>query len=106
MNRGKIPVKLIGVLFPIAVLFGLSSPLHASGWGELSSRLTENMTEDEVKHALGYSPNKVDLETCGGGTGRPYPCKVYTFGDANSGIFVVFQNWEGRYRVMLWNVYP
>ena len=64
------------------------------------------MTEDEVKHALGYSPNKVDLETCGGDTGRPFPCKVYQFGDSNSGILVVFSNEDGKYRVILWRVYP
>ena len=93
-------------LLTLAVLIEFCSPLQASGWGELSGHLAENMTEQQVVTALGHRPNKVELQTCGSKTSEPWTCKIYTFGEMTNNIKVLFQKIDGAYLVNSWTVFP
>ena len=47
-------------------------------WGAKSALLDLNMTEEQVRKTVGHAPNKVDMETCGSGSGA-WRCKVHTY---------------------------
>jgi hypothetical protein len=63
-----------------------ASTVHADDdWGLLSARLSPRMTERQVMEAIGYRPNKVELQTCGSDTPTgPWQCKLFTFGNLYS----------------------
>jgi hypothetical protein len=77
-------------------------------WGYLSSKLEEDMTEQQVIDAIGYRPNKVEQDTCGQGSQRgPWTCKSYIFGDPSYFLGVLFhRGQDGRWRVNGWRVFP
>jgi hypothetical protein len=77
-------------------------------WGAMSARLAPEMTEQQVMAALGYRPNKVELETCGGDTAKgAWPCKIYTFGGPMSNLRVYFHdNGINNWSVNGWRVFP
>src|ERR1700751_2597612 len=58
-----------------------STPVAAeqSDWGRLSLQLKPRMTEQDVIKVLGQ-PKYSDLQTCGGGTGYPWQCKIWVYG--------------------------
>jgi hypothetical protein len=78
-------------------------------WGQLSARLSPRMTEGQVMGVIGYRPNKVELQTCGGGSpGGPWQCKIFTFGSVYNHLTVWFfeDNSADTWRVNNWSVFP
>jgi len=76
-------------------------------WGCLSMRMREAMTEQEVINAMGYRPNKVEMNTRGSSTSNPWSCKKYTFGGLYNNITVYFQQSDtGSWIVNSWSVFP
>ena len=78
-------------------------------WGLLSARLSPRMTERQVMQAIGYRPNKVELETCGSQSpSGPWQCKLFTFGGAYSHLTVRFFEDESDHlwHVNSWSVFP
>jgi hypothetical protein len=83
------------------------APCADADWGCFSARLGEDMTEREVTNTIGYRPNKVEMETCGSQTPRPWACKVYTFGGFYSRLTVFFhRDDDGTWIVNNWSVSP
>jgi hypothetical protein len=83
------------------------APCADADWGCLSMRVQDGMTEQEVMNAMGYRPNKVEMDTCGSRTSHSWSCKVYTFGGSYSQIVVWFQRAdEGYWIVNSWSVIP
>jgi uncharacterized protein YecT (DUF1311 family) len=72
-----------------------------------SIRLRQSMTEQEVMAAIGYRPNKVEMQTCGSHTDHPWSCKIFTFGSLYENITVYFsEGTSDNWMVNSWSVYP
>ena len=97
-----LPICLNIILFPNTV--------HADDdWGLLSAQLSPRMTERQVMAAIGYRPNKVELQTCGSDTPNgPWQCKIFTFGNLHSHLTVRFfeDDSDHLWHVKSWEVYP
>jgi hypothetical protein len=86
-----------------------SGPTNADDdWGLLSARLSPRMTEQQVMGAVGYRPNKVELQTCGGDTSNgAWSCKIFTFGSLYNHLRVTFFEDDSHvWHVNDWSVYP
>jgi hypothetical protein len=82
-------------------------PCADADLGCKSMRLREFMTEQEVMGAIGYRPNKVELDTCGSSTDHPWSCKKFTFGSLYEHITVYFaEDQIGNWTVNSWSVFP
>ena len=91
----------------VALVFYESSPAKADvDWGEMSARIQENMTEQQVIQTIGYRPNKVEMKTCGQTIGKPWDCKVYTFGIPTYWLMILFHKDGQMWFVDSWSVYP
>jgi hypothetical protein len=58
---------------------------------------------------VGYSPTKVEMKTCGQGSGGgAWNCKKHTYGRVLDGLTVYFEQSpaDGKWRVNSWDVYP
>jgi hypothetical protein len=90
------------------IVFYPSTILADDDWGLLSARLSPRMTEQQVMAAVGYRPNKVELQTCGGDTpSGPWSCKIFTFGSLYNYLRVTFfEDDSNIWRVNNWTVYP
>ena len=97
---------VIGIL--AALTFATSSAAQTVNFPAMGIRLQEEMTENQVIQALGYSPNAVSLETCGSDTPHPWSCKVYKYGNVFSGeLHVLFgKNASGIWTVSAWTTTP
>jgi uncharacterized protein YecT (DUF1311 family) len=72
-----------------------------------SMRLRQSMTEQEVMAAIGYRPNKVEMQTCGSSTNHPWSCKIFTFGSLYENIKVLLEEDPlGNWTVNSWTVFP
>jgi hypothetical protein len=70
-----------------------------------SLQLKEQMTEDDVLHAIGVPPSKVELKTCGQNLGKPWQCKSWTYGHVMNNLTVYFQkSSDDLWRVSSWRV--
>jgi hypothetical protein len=86
----------------------VSTAASAQNWGDKSARLDLGMTEQQVMTAVGYRPNKVEMQTCGqNSAGGAWTCKKYTYGNLYDGLVVYFsQSPDGSWRANNWDVYP
>jgi hypothetical protein len=93
-------IRLIGAFLAGAMLCLIGNPTFARGskafdWGPSSLRLSEDMTEQQAINAVGYSPNKAELSTCGTESARgPWKCRVLTFGESYNNL-TVFERDDG-----------
>jgi hypothetical protein len=70
-----------------------------------SLRLKERMTEEEVQHAIDAAPATVQLTTCGQDVGKPWQCKLWTYGGMFTHLIIVFQkSSDNQWRVISWRV--
>ena len=79
----------------------------AEDWGSFSLLLSEGMTENQVIQAIGYSPNKAELRTCGAETASgEWTCRIITFRD-RGGRLEIFQRRSANdaWVVNSWRVY-
>jgi hypothetical protein len=86
----------------------LTAQSQNKDYNALSSQLKKDMSEQEASAAIGSSPDKVDLVTCGDETVNPWKCKtwIYNGGVAKNHLRVIFyQPKGGDWRVALWQVY-
>jgi hypothetical protein len=93
----------------LMLTFVLGLPAYADeDWGQLSSKLAPRMTEQQLMQAVGYRPNKVEVQTCGGNTkDGAWMCKIYTFGYPASHLTVRFyEDGVNKWYVNSWDVYP
>jgi hypothetical protein len=94
----------------IVLAIGLSpdSRAQAIDWGAKSALLNEGMSEQEVMQTIGYRPNKVEQITCGAQTAKPWNCKVYTYGNLDYSLQILFQQSRSdrKWYVNSWFVYP
>jgi len=58
--------------------------------GRVSQRLQTSMTQEQVINAIGWTPDSVEMETCGGQTGQSWQCKVLKFGTSNNNTLYVY----------------
>ena len=98
------------IKFSLAVLMtvGGTSVLRAQGgWGPFSLVLSEGMTEQEAINAVGYSPNKAELSTCGSeSVGGAWNCRILTWGDRYNYMRVYERRSGGLWVLNNWSVYP
>ena len=60
-------------------------------WGSKSTLLEIRMSIAAVTSVIGYSPNKVEMKTCGSETKTgSWPCKIFTFGSSQNYLVVRF----------------
>jgi hypothetical protein len=100
--------KLQALLFACIILCLVSAPSRAQvNWGAMSLRLSENMTEQQVINAIGYSPSKAELKTCGqrSATGS-WDCKIFTYGGGSTFLLVYMHRSGNSWIVNGWTVYP
>ena len=77
--------------------FFVVTPAYSSifdrNYAAMGAKLDQGMTEAAVLAILGHAPSSVSLSTCGRDTGKPWTCKVETFGRSYSGtsLTVYFQ---------------
>jgi len=92
----------------LSITFFPSAVSAEDDWGLLSARLAPLMTERQVMTAIGYRPNKVELQTCGrDAAGGSWQCKKFMFGSLNYNLSVFFENHSDHtWRVNSWFVYP
>jgi hypothetical protein len=65
----------------VAMVAATASSAQTVNWGAKSALLDLGMTEQQVMKALGYAPNKTDMETCGQQTTTgAWKCKIHTYG--------------------------
>jgi hypothetical protein len=93
----------------VLALTHINVPAYAQyvDWGRMSALLAPAMTEQEVIQKLGYTPNKVELHTCGQNSSHgAWTCKKYTYGNLYNNLTIYFQE-AGQYWVVNgWDVYP
>jgi|SRR5271154_4056493 len=73
-----------------------------------SAQLKKDMSEKEASAAIGASPDKVDVVTCGDQTASPWKCKtwIYYSGRAKNNLRVVFyQPNSSEWHVASWQLY-
>ena len=84
--------RLIAILLSATALWAASSPATARNrmnWGPSSLQLAEGMTEQQAIKAVGYSPDKAELQTCGTeAPSGPWTCRIITFGDSYNHLTV------------------
>jgi hypothetical protein len=77
----------VGLFFAATVTSAVTS--HAAifdrDYASLAVKLDQGMTEAQVTATLGHAPSSVSLTTCGQAAGKPWLCKVETFGRSFSG---------------------
>jgi hypothetical protein len=86
----------------------LTTQSQSKDYGALSSQLKKDMSEQEASAAIGSSPDKIDLVTCGDETASPWKCKtwIYKGGFEKKNLRVIFyQPKGGDWRVDEWQVY-
>lgn len=100
MNSIKLSIGLL-------VIATFPSFAQTYDWGLKSASLEENMTEAQVRSAVGYRPNKVSLETCGAKSEHgSWTCKIYIFGDSLNELRVLFRRSNEEWVVNSWFVSP
>jgi hypothetical protein len=76
-------------------------------WGAKSALLELEMSEQQVMNAVGYRPNKVEMQTCGQQTkDGPWTCKKHTYGVTGNSLTVYFSRADGTWRAANWSVFP
>jgi hypothetical protein len=86
----------------VALVTATASSAETVNWGAKSALLDLDMTEQQVSKTVGSAPNKVDIETCGSGSGA-WKCKIHTYGT----LKVMFQQSpnDRMWRVVAWKVF-
>jgi hypothetical protein len=56
--------------------------------GLVSRKIQVGMTEAQLTNAIGWQPNKAEMQTCGGNTAAPWQCKILTFGGMGNELVV------------------
>jgi hypothetical protein len=90
----------------------VSAPLEVDArqrldWGPSSLRLSEGMTELEAINAIGYQPNKAELETCGTESSNgAWQCRILTYGTNSSSLVVFERSSDEGWVVNHWIVVP
>jgi hypothetical protein len=84
---------LFCLVVAVDVLLGTAS-FAQSVWGSKSALLDLGMTEQQVMNAIGYRPNKVEMQTCGQ--------------SSQGGPWVLFEQSprDGAWRTNSWSVFP
>jgi len=92
----------------VALVAATASSAQQVNWGAKSALLDLGMTEQQVMKAVGYAPNKTEMETCGQQTKTgAWKCKIHTYGLQLNYLKVYFsQTGDGMWRATSWNVYP
>ena len=85
-----------------------SAEAQSVNFPAMGIRLQEDMTENQVIQALGYTPSAVALETCGSTTAHPWQCKIYRYGAVLDGELDVYfaKDEHGTWVVNNWSTYP
>jgi hypothetical protein len=96
--RKKNEILVIAVVFAAWCMNGTAAQVD---WGAMSARLDTALTEQQVMNAIGYGPNKIEMETCGGAPGiATWTCKKHTYGQRGNNITVFFiHSSDGTWRV-------
>lgn len=85
---------------------------HSQDWGPASLRLQEGMTEKEAIQAVGYTPSKAEIHTCGSqSNGGSWDCRILTFGNIafgniDSKLNIIEARVGANWLVSSWNVFP
>jgi hypothetical protein len=92
----------------LAALLMTSTAVYASEFGSRSLRLSDDMTEQQAINAIGYSPSRAELGTCGQqSSSGTWICKTLTFGSSEDGIAIFLQQRpDGLWGVNGWIVLP
>jgi hypothetical protein len=62
------------------------------------------MTEQQLIELIGQ-PVQSELRTCGANLGKPWQCKIWSFGTWVSGLTIDLSNsYDGEWRVNSWSV--
>ena len=59
--------------------------------GVASRNIRVGMTEAQLTTAIGWPPNQVDMSTCGQAVGKPWQCKILTFGTMGNQLMVMME---------------
>jgi len=59
--------------------------------GQASLRLRVGMTEQEAINAIGWQPTSAEQSTRGAGLGKPWNCRVLTFGSNFGNVLTIHQ---------------
>jgi hypothetical protein len=95
--------------FACIVLCWISAPslAAATDWGPFSLRLSEGMTEQQAINAVGYQPNRAEVEICGANSKKgPWDCRVLTYGDRHNNLTILEQRSGDSWVVNGWRVFP
>lgn len=73
---------------------------------EISLRLDQGLSEQQVINKIGYSPSKAEITGCG--PTRSTPCKVFYYnfssGDTLFIYFYKYEEYNNMWLVVAWNV--
>jgi hypothetical protein len=91
---------------PLPLISTVQAQAQYVDWGEKSARLDLGMSEQQVMNAVGYRPTKVEMDTCGQNTGKPWQCKIHTYGSWQYSLTVYFSqsSYDGTWHTNSWNV--
>lgn len=85
LRYGMGKIGLTGILVLVVFVLSSCAPTTARGPSKYEQirlatfRLNNGITETEAARILGFLPDQVELQTCGGNTGEPWTCKVWTY---------------------------
>jgi hypothetical protein len=94
------------ITLALELVVATASSAQTANWGAKSALLDLGMTEQQVSKTVGHPPSKVDMDTCGSGSGAR-KCKIHTYGQESVGQYdylkVFFhQTGDGTWRVNSW----
>jgi hypothetical protein len=102
-------IRRVSAILAGAMLCFVGVPTLASeiDWGRVSLQLSEGMTEQQLITAVGYSPNRAELRTCGGDTASgEWDCRILTFGNRHSNLTVFERREDLSWLINSWRVHP
>jgi hypothetical protein len=107
----KCLVSFIALLVLVSVSIAANSLAQTNSqstephYGNLSLRLKQGMSEQEVLNALGQPTNTKLSTSCGRLVGQPYTCQIWVYGHfaINSVVIYFDQSPTGSWAVMAWH---
>jgi hypothetical protein len=100
--------SILALISLVGLLSNCGPPPKPNAYGETylnvgraSSRIEKYMTETELIKAVGSSPWKTEMITCGQKTSQSWSCKKLTWGDEDK-LVVLLEQLAGDSMVISW----